>query len=512
MSSLSRRALLLRAGAAGAAVTAAQLPRELLATADARAASRIPSAWLRELMDELRGGVYLQDNPRYLTAQAIYNSRFDLVFPPAIARPLDAEDVRTAIAWAARHDVAVFPRGGGHGYTGNATTPHALVLDLRSIKGLTLSDGNRRVEVGGGALGIDVIAALAAKGVMVPTGSCPSVGITGLAMGGGIGSIARAHGLTADRVESLTIVTPDGELREVSETQEPDLFWACRGGGGGNVGVVTSMVLRTVPTVTETQITIRWPWPAAEQVLDAFLRTAPEAEHELTGDLAFSVDSSRQWPVVRYVGTFQGSVERARIAVAPLLSVEGASASFAAKTHLQSAMIAGYCEGMAISQCRPSRFGDLGRLGRSRFFAGSSFLPGPLDSTGRGALLRAVRRATPILNGRRTVILAALGGAIAEVDPSATAYPHRQAACAVQFLAQSSGSWEDYNARNWVRSGRNGLAPHATGGAYVNYLDLDQPGWEQAYYGDGLQRLQAVKAQYDPDRRFRPQQGIPAAG
>ncbi len=508
---LSRRSLLARAGAATAAAAATQLPSGLLGGSASAATARIPSAWLRELADELRGGVYLQDNPRYLTAQAIYNSRFDLVFPPVIARPLDTDDVRTAMAWAARYNVAVFPRGGGHGYTGNATTPHALVLDLRTLKGVALSDGNRTAGIGGGALAIDVVAALAAKGVAIPTGSCPSVGVTGLAMGGGVGSLSRAYGLTTDHVQALTIVTPDGVVREVSESSEPDLFWACRGGGGGNVGVVTRTVMRTVPTATETLITIRWQWAVADEVLDTFLRTAPEAPRELTGDLAFSVDSSGKLPVVRYTGTFLGPVDQARAAVAPLLAIEGAGSSFAPKTHLQAALIAGYCEGLSIQQCRPNRFGDQGMLGRSRFFAGSSYLPGPLDAAGRQALLRAVRSARPVFGGRRSVLLAAMGGAIDDVAPDATAFPHRAARCGVQFLAQSSGAWEDYNARNWVRSARNQLAPHATGGAYVNYLDLDQPGWQTAYYGGSLERLKAVKAQYDPDRRFRPQQGIPLA-
>ena len=511
VSRVSRRGFVTRAGAAGLALAAAQVPSGLVRAGSASAATpKIPGAWLRELTDELRGGVYLQDNPRYLSAQPIYNSRFDLVFPPVIARPLDAEDVRTALLWAARHDVPVYPRGGGHGYTGNATTPHALVLDLRTLKGISLSDGNQRAHIGGGALAIDVIASLAASGVAIPTGTCPSVGVTGLAMGGGMGMLGRAHGLTTDRLESLTIITADGQIRTVSETVEPDLFWACRGGGGGNLGIVTSTVMRTVPTVLETQISIRWPWPAADHALDAFLRGMPEAPNGLSGDLAFSIDASGRWPVVRYTGAFQGPVDQARAAVAPLLAVDGAHASFAPKSHLQAAMTAGYCEGLAVQQCRPSRFGDFGVMGRSRFFASSTYLPGALDSAGRQAILRAVRTATPVFGGRRAVILAALGGAIREIEPGATAYPHRAAACNIQFLAQSSGAWEDYNARNWVRAGRLHLRPHATGGAYVNYLDLDQPGWQQAFYGDSLDRLTAVKGQYDPDARFRPQQGIPA--
>lgn len=463
-------------------------------------------------MDAMRGGVYLQDNPRYHFSAPVFNTRFDQSFPFAIARPLDVADVQTALAWAARHDVPVAPRGGGHGYTGNSAPRDALILDLRSIKGVVPRDGGTRAEIGGGTLAIDAVAALAFRGVTVATGSCPSVGLAGFSMGGGIGSLTRAHGLGADRLESLTLVTPDGQVRTVSETSEPELFWACRGGGGGNVGVVTSAVYRTVPTVPETSVSIRFLWDTADAVLDAFLRVAPEAPRELAGDLAFGVDSTGKPPALRYDGTFLGPETAARAALAELLAIDGAVATFRATTHLAAVKAAGYCENLSIAQCRPARFGDSGLLGRTRFFAGSSYLAGPLDAAGREALLRAVRKATPVFDGRRTVLLAALGGAIDDVAPDATAYPHRGASCLVQFYAKSSGLWEDYNARTWVKSSRLHLAPHATGGAYVNYLDRDQAGWEDAFYGDSLTRLSAVKAAFDPDIRLRARQGIPLPG
>lgn len=510
VSELSRRAFLARASAAGAAAFATQIPAALVPS-QAGAAARWPASWTRELMDDLRGGVYLQSNPRYHFSAPVFNTRFDQAFPPAIARPLDVADVQTALAWAARHDVPVVPRGGGHGYTGNSTSGDALVIDLRTIKGVALLDGGTRAEIGGGALAIDAVAALAPSGVTVATGSCPSVGLAGFSMGGGIGALTRAHGLGADRLESVTLVTPDGVIRTVSATEQPDLFWALRGGGGGNLGIVTSAVYRTIPAVPETSVEIRFPWASADSALDAFLRFAAEAPRELSGDLAFGVDSKPRPPVVTYNATFLGSEPAARAAVAALLAVDGAVASFTPTAHLQAVKKAGYCENLSIQQCRPARFGDNGALGRTRFFAGSAYLDGPLDAAGRAALLRAVRTATPVFDGRRTVLLAALGGAIDDVAPGDSAYPHRGATVNVQFYARSSGIWEDYNARNWVKSGRVHLAPHATGGAYVNYLDRDQGNWQQAYYGDGLDRLQATKAAADPDGRFQPRQGIPLA-
>lgn len=508
VSELNRRAFLARAGAAGAAVLATGVPSALVPSS-AEAAVRFPSSWTRELMNELRGGVYVQNNPRYHFSAPVFNTRFDQAYPPAIARPVDVADVQTALAWAARHDVQVVPRGGGHGYTGNSASSHALVLDLRTIKGVALRDGGTRAQIGGGTLAIDAVAALAPSGVTVATGSCPSVGLAGFSMGGGIGSLTRAHGLGADRLESVTLVTADGRLVTASATEHPDLFWALRGGGGGNLGILTSATYRTIPTVAETAIAIRFPWDAADDVLDTFLRFAPDAPRELSGDLAFGVDSARKPPAVRYDGTFLGPETAARTALAPLLAIDGAVASLRPTTHLAAVKAAGYCETLSIGQCRPARFGDNGALGRARFFAGSSYLSGPLDAAGRAALLRAVRTATPVFDGRRSVLLAALGGAIDDMASSGTAYPHRGAAVNVQFYAKSSGLWEDYNARNWVKSARRHLAPHTTGGAYVNYLDRDQADWREAFYGDSLERLQAAKAEFDPELRFEPRQGIP---
>jgi FAD/FMN-containing dehydrogenase len=507
----TRRTLLARAGIAGAALTVAGLPRGLLGAADALADTntRLPIAWGNELAAAMRGNLLYKDNPRYLAAQPLFNSRFDSIFPQAIARPIDEADVQTIMRWAARHDVRIIPRGGGHGYTGNAIASRGLVVDLRALKGVVLGDGGRTATLGGGTLSIDATSALSAAKVVVPTGTCPSVGFTGLAMGGGIGALSRMHGLTTDRISAVTIVTPDGQLRTVDQATEPELFWACRGGGGGNVGIVTRLQVQTAPAVPETQITIHWPWSASDAVLEAFLRTAPVAPDELTGDLAFSMKAGGKPPTVQYVGCYLGPPAQVAEVLAPLLAIPGAVLKSETTTRLKAALSAGDCDAVGVAACRPSRFGTPGILSRQRFFASSGYLSGPLDATSRKALLEAIYRAAPWPGGSRSILLAAHGGAIARVAPEATAFPHRAAWCSVQFFARSAGLWEDASARSWVHRARPSLGAQATGGAYVNYLDADQPDWQTAYYGASLERLKAVKAQFDPDGRFRPAQGIP---
>jgi FAD/FMN-containing dehydrogenase len=504
---------LAQAGAAGlAASAAAALPAGLVrATSAAATTPAWPRGWLSDLAHAMRGSVITPTDFRYLATQALFNSRYDFVFPRAIARPVDAADVVAIMRWASTHDVPLAPRGGGHGYTGNATSADALVVDLRAIKGTQISADGRSAAVGGGSLTIDVVTALGARGLAVPTGTCPSVGITGLAMGGGIGSLARAHGLTADRVTGLTIVTPDGAVRRVDERNDPDLFWACRGGGGGNFGVVTELQLAPVEAVTETHVTIFWPWNAADEVLAAYLGSAADAPPELAGDLAITVGFGH-WtrPSVKYTSTYLGTEAQARAALAPLLAVREGQVRVDVRTRQQSAMFDAHCTNLTVEQCRPYRFGVPGHLERSRFYAGSAYLGGPLDAAGRTALIEVAHDATPGFNGTRSIIIAAHGGAIASVAPDATAYPHRDAHYGIQFYAQSGGAWEDRNARDWVRAACATVEPVSTG-AYVNYLDAYQDDWEAAYYGASAAGLRAVKAKYDPSGRFRPAQGVPLA-
>ena len=146
--------------------------------------------------------------------------------------PLDSRDVQAVLRWADRHDVRVTARSGGHSYAGYSTLDEGVVVDLRRLDGIAVDRGGRRASVGAGAHAIDIVDALARHGGAVPLGSCPTVGLGGLALGGGYGLAARAWGLTADSVTGIVVVTPDGRLRRVDRRHDEDLFWALRGGGG----------------------------------------------------------------------------------------------------------------------------------------------------------------------------------------------------------------------------------------------------------------------------------------
>ena len=170
-------------------------------------------------------------------------------------------DVAAAVRWANRFDVRVVARSGGHSYAGYSTTSDGVVIDLSRLRGVSVSNG--RARIGPGAQLIDVQRALTRRGLTVPSGSCPSVGIAGLALGGGHGLAGRRFGLTSDNLIAARVVTADGRVRQVDADTNEDLYWACRGGGGGNFGIVTSLTLRTHRATGASWFSVSWPWSQA---------------------------------------------------------------------------------------------------------------------------------------------------------------------------------------------------------------------------------------------------------
>src|SRR5579875_2851826 len=189
---------------------------------------RVPA----RLAEAIRGPVLTRGSAGFDRFAPVYNERFDSVRPRAIAFVLDAADVAGAIRWARAHGVALRARSGGHSYAGYSTVQDGVVIDLRRLRSTALGAGV--AIVGAGAQLIDVYAALAAAGRTIPAGSCPSVGVAGHALGGGMGLAGRALGLTADNLIAAEIVTAEGRVRRVDAATDPGLLWALRGGGGGN--------------------------------------------------------------------------------------------------------------------------------------------------------------------------------------------------------------------------------------------------------------------------------------
>src|SRR4051794_10573879 len=267
MASLDRRRFLL--GTAGAAIA-------LGSPAEAAALSR---GALRELRRAVRGPVSVPGGG----AALVYNTRFDGRRPDAVVHVRDTADVAAAVRWADRFDVRLVARSGGHSYGGYRTPPPGGGLRPAALHGIHVSGG--RVTAGPAARLIDVQRALTRRGLTVPSGSCPTVGIGGLALGGGHGLAGRRFGLTSDNLLWARVVTADGHVRHVDANTNDDLFWACRGGGGGNFGVVTSLTLQTHRVSRAARFFVEWPWSQASEAIAAWQRFAPHAPAALTSIL-----------------------------------------------------------------------------------------------------------------------------------------------------------------------------------------------------------------------------------
>ena len=478
-----RRELLWRAAAAAA----------IVAGADAAAAqARLSPAAVRRLDAAVRGAVAVPGRATYARARRVYQLAGPLPRPLAVVQVRDTADAVALMRWAAREDVALVTRSGGHSYIRQSGGTGAVVADLSRLRAVRLDRGAGEVEVGGGVQLIDLDRALAPRGALVPSGSCPSVGIGGVTLGGGMGLSGRRLGLTCDRLVAATIVTPDGRRRRVDARSDEDLFWALRG-GGGSFGVVTSLRLRVQRGSHAAWASMSIPWARAGDALARWQALAPHAPRALTSILTLSAGAP---PRVTVIAQHFGSEAELRRLLAPLARIDGARLSAGVDGLLGLARRwAGCLEGpLAACHTRGTRPG--GTLAHSAFAASSIYLPARLDAAGRRALLARVgdRR------GSGTVILDAYGGAINAVDADATAFVHRDALASAQILSYHAPGASE-GARAWVTGTRSALA-HAGGrGAYANYADptLEDPARE--YWGANRARLREIKRRVDPDRR-----------
>jgi FAD/FMN-containing dehydrogenase len=436
---------------------------------------RDPVSELRHLV---RGPVLTPGDSRAL----VYDERWQRRRPRAVVQALDAADVQAVVRWAARTKVPLAVRSGGHSYGGWSTVNHGVVLDLRRLRGVHLH--GQTATVGPGAQLIDVYAALARHGVTVPAGSCPSVALGGLALGGGMGLAARDRGLTLDNVRALELVTADGRLRRVDARSQPDLYWACRGGGGA-FGVATRFTLSVHPARRAAWFTCSWPWASATEALAAWQRWAPHTDPRLTS--IFTLSGGR----VSAIGQHRGSERGLRALIAPLRRVAGGRLTTGTAGYLDLMRRWAGCLDLSLHQCHTVPGGT---LPRARFAAASAYVSRRIPAAGRRALAAAVAH-------RGALLFDAYGGAINRVGPHATAFVHRDALFCVQALIYFDAAGT-HDALGWLRQAKRALAPHADGQAYQNYADPELGDWRSAYYGSNRARLERIKAAVDPDRLF----------
>jgi FAD binding domain/Berberine and berberine like len=485
---VDRRAFLAGAGAVGLGFAYGGPGRALVRAASLSAGPPI------------RGQVIKRGAAGFLAAAHVYNQRFDNVLPTWVARPIDPADVRTAVNWGVANRVSLRARSGGHSYAGYSTLSGGLVLDLRNMRHISVNVQNRTATIGGGAQLIDVYAALASHGMTIPAGSCPSVGISGHALGGGMGLAGRRFGLTADNLLSAQIVTADGQLQTVNSHTNPDLYWALRGGGGGNFGVVTSFTFRIHPIPsTVAWFIVEWPFSSGSNALGAWQSWAPHARPELTS--IFHLNGGGVNPV-RVTGQYFGPAGDLGRLLAPLTAVGGATVRSGTLGYLDAQLFWAGCSPTpsALTACHTQGTRPGGTLLRESFQAKSDYVANPLSAAARATLVQAAE-ARAHLPGSGAILFDSYGGAINQVAPDATAFVHRRVLFCMQYLSYGGEA-------AWLESTYNKMRPHVTGGAYFNYTDPNLQDWQAAYWGSNYPRLERIRREVDPHHYFNFPQAI----
>ncbi len=446
----------------------------------------------------MRGEIFSPGQPGYLTAAHVYNERFDYLRPRAVVWPLDSRDVSAAVAWAVAYGVPLRARSGGHSYAGYSTLDDGLVIDLRHLRGVQLDRATGVAYVAAGTPLIDVYAGLAGAGVTVPGGSCPSVGIAGVTLGGGMGLAGRALGLTCDRLESAELVTADGRIRTVTKRSDPELLWALRGGGGGNFGVVTRFGFRAARLPARaSSFFVSWPWSQADAAIAAWQAWAPHAGDALTSIFHLDAGGGLQ---VTVSGQYLGPAGDLGGLLAPLRAVAGAGVSTGEASYLDLQRLFAGCAHISLAACHTAGTAPGGTLDRAQFTAGSDYVGRPLDAAGRRAIIGAVE-ARARQPGSGAALFDAYGGQINRVHPDATAFVHRDQLFCIQYLSYDG-------APAWVAQTRAALRGHVSGQAYQNYIDRSLTHWQQAYYGAAYPRLLDVRRRVDPHHHFNFPQAI----
>jgi FAD/FMN-containing dehydrogenase len=452
----------------------------------------LPTADIETLAGSLAGDLLAAGHPDYDAARRIWNAMVQKK-PALIARCRDAADVSASVNFAREHALLLSVRGGGHNVAGNALCDGGLTIDLSFMTAVEVDPENKLAIVEGGATWRDYDAATQAHGLASTGGLISSTGVGGLTLGGGIGWLKSVCGLSCDNLVAVDLVTADGNLRHVTATSEPDLFWALRG-GGGNFGVATAFTFalhEIGPTVTGGLIV--HPFEAAREVFDfyrEFVATGVPDTLSTTAGFIHGPDGS---PVVAMGGAHFGSAAQAEIDLGPMRAFG---------TPLADGI--GPMDYTALQQMLDGAF----PYDSQNYWKG-----GTLPALTPEVIEVMIEHYAKVPSTGTAVVLEQFGGAMCRVPEDATAFAHRDMAFGLLIL----GIWPDAadNDANvaWVRGLHDALEPHSGGGVYVNYLDREEGEARiRAAYGDAkFDRLARLKTRYDPGNLFRLNQNIPPA-
>ncbi|MCP3097393.1 FAD-binding oxidoreductase [Myxococcus sp. K15C18031901] len=455
----------------------------------------------------LEGEVIVSGDARMVLAKKQFAAGRPLPIPHALLRCRSTADVRRALAFLVERGLPFAVRSGGHCFADLSSSDSA-VVDLSDLR--HVAPRGERVFVGPGAHASRVSKALSAVGRAIPTGGCPLVAIGGISLVGGFGYLGRKHGLVADQVERLEMVGADGAVVHASREEAADLFWALRGAGAGNFGVVTELTLRTVPLASITICHGEWPLREAAALLELWQEFAPEADPDINLEVGLGMaDDDETPPFVKLFGVLLGEEARAKASLALLERHLGALAPGVRTWRLPPLLAAEYLVGMLNHVAEPAWLPSFPYADTGFQFTRSDFFEKRLT---REALRDCVERLGEDRRyaEAREVEFIPWGGAYAHDDGSAC-FQHRGARLLIRHTGMVGTRSTDAlraHVRQWVEASRAAVQPLANGRVYQGYADTGLGDWAGAYYGDRYARLQAVKRKYDPTGVFQHAQSI----
>ena len=451
----------------------------------------------------IEGEVIDPESPGYESVRKPAWAQYESVRPEAVVRCETPADVGESLAVARRLGLEVAARGGGHCFAGRSAT-QGLVIDLSAMSSVVVSDGI--ATVGAGARLGEIEERLAADALAIAAGSCPAVGIAGLTLGGGLGILGRTYGLTSDQLVRAQVVLADGRVVECDERREEGLFWALRGAGAGQFGIVTSFAFRTVPAPDMTCFRLRWPLAKAAGLLEVWQSWAPSAPDELAASLLLNLPADLERPPT---ATVFGASLGAKDATERLLEelVVGAGADPTSTSIEQAPYTAAkrylweHAPGAEPQGERLAGDGPRPALAFSR----SEFFRRELPREAIAALVEQfVARRAP--GQARELDFTPWGGAYNRLAPDATPFPHRRERFLLKHavsLDPDASTARRVAAQDWLRRSWELVHPWGAGGVFPNFAEPELTDLATAYYGVNRNRLVRIKAHYDSERLFR---------
>ncbi|HSI98384.1 MAG TPA: FAD-binding oxidoreductase [Gaiellaceae bacterium] len=441
---------------------------------------------LEQLRSELRGAVIGPADPEYDPARSVHNAMIDRR-PAVIARCTGVADVRAALDFGLAHDLPIAVRGGGHNVAGKAVCDDGIVIDLSEMKGMRVDPESRIARAEAGLTWGEFDRETQAFGLATTGGEISTTGIAGLTLGGGIGYLHRKHGLTCDNLLSADVVTADGGFLKASETENADLFWGLRG-GGGNFGIVTSLEYRLHPVAQVLAGPVLHRFGAARDVFELYRDYSLAAPDDVAALFALAALPDGEWAVLLFV-CYCGPPEAAEKAVAEVRTFG----------HPLEDLIQpmSYCEVQAAFDA------DFPR-GMKHYWKSSNV--STLSNEAIDTMVAFVEAAPSV---RPMVFLERFGGAVARVPDDATAFGHRDAEWDLVIASMWSDDAEQEAHIEWTRSFWEAMKPYSTESVYVNYLGEEGEERVQAAYGKKhYSRLVELKRRYDPANVFRLNQNV----